>query len=136
MEENKFDELPPVRPVDHLEPSGSDSLNVPPYKNEVQQNIESEHAPSMQDHTNQVAQSYAVQDQNSPPSQVAPVAGTTNTPQLAEDGDLIEKEWVKKAKHIVEQTKNDPHQQSKGLNQVKSDYLKKRYNYDLKNEAN
>lgn len=50
----------------------------------------------------------------------------------ADDGDLIEKEWVLKAKAIVEQTRNDPYLQNKQMNQVKADYLKKRYNKDIK----
>jgi len=68
------------------------------------------------------------------PSQTpSPALGTTfQTPQIADDSDLIEKEWVEKAKMIVEHTKSDPRQQNKELNKVKSDYLKKRYNKDLR----
>lgn len=50
----------------------------------------------------------------------------------ADDADLIEKEWVLKAKAIVMQTKNDPHQQNVQMNGIKADYIKKRYNKDLK----
>ena len=32
------------------------------------------------------------------------------SPQMADDADLIEKEWVIKAKEIVERTKHDPYQ--------------------------
>lgn len=65
----------------------------------------------------------------------APPAGTTGvmaTPQIADDGDLIEKEWVDRAKRIVEHTRHDPHQQNKEMNSMKADYLKKRYNKDIK----
>ncbi len=65
------------------------------------------------------------------PALSVPVAGAAN-PALADDGDLIEKEWVLKAKHIVEKTSHDPHEQSKAVNRVKADYLKKRYQKDLK----
>lgn len=51
---------------------------------------------------------------------------------IADDADLIEKEWVVKAKAIVAETKDDPHNQNKQMNKVKADYLKKRYNKDLK----
>lgn len=54
------------------------------------------------------------------------------TPAIADDADLIEKEWVMKAKQIVEKTKDDPHRQNEEINKVKADYLKKRYNHDLK----
>lgn len=53
-------------------------------------------------------------------------------PQIADDTDLIEKEWVEKAKEIVFQTSQDPHLQNKEMNKVKVEYLKKRYNKDLK----
>ena len=60
------------------------------------------------------------------------VTGVTAPPQIAEDTDLIEKEWVDKAKQIVDRTKHDPHQQSSEMNMMKVDYLKKRYNKDVK----
>jgi len=53
-------------------------------------------------------------------------------PEQAEDNDLIEKEWVDKAKKIVEHTSTNPYEQQKALNLVKSEYLKKRYNKDIK----
>lgn len=71
------------------------------------------------------------------PTQPVPSVGSSN-PQagmghlIADDADLIEKEWVIKAKAIVAQTKDDPHQQNQEMTKVKADYLKKRYNKDLK----
>lgn len=55
-----------------------------------------------------------------------------STPSVANDADLIEKEWVTKAKSIVSRTKDDPSEQSKEINQFKADYIKKRYNKDIK----
>lgn len=52
-------------------------------------------------------------------------------PDEAGDNDLIEKEWVLKAKQIVEHTAEDPFQQQEELSKMKADYLKKRYNRDL-----
>lgn len=54
------------------------------------------------------------------------------TPQIADDVDLIEKEWVEKAKSIVAKTKADPHAQNQELNQVKADYIKQRFNKELR----
>ncbi|MEO6513168.1 MAG: hypothetical protein ABIR37_00620 [Candidatus Saccharimonadales bacterium] len=51
----------------------------------------------------------------------------TTTPSNADDSDLIEKEWVEKAKAIVEKTRRDPFQQSQELNRFKNEYLQKRY---------
>jgi hypothetical protein len=66
---------------------------------------------------------------DAPPSGVV---GVAVTPQIADDADLIEKEWVDKAKQIVERTRHDPHEQNKEMNKMKADYLKKRYNKDVK----
>ncbi len=57
---------------------------------------------------------------------------STQNPAIADDTDLIEKEWVSKAKQIVEQTKADPHVQNNEMNKVRVDYLKKRYNKEVK----
>lgn len=65
-------------------------------------------------------------------TQPAVSATKTTTPSLADDTDLIEKEWVMKAKAIVQRTKDDPHQQTQEMNYFKADYLKKRYNKDVK----
>ncbi len=69
------------------------------------------------------------------PAQYAQPAGSGSaitSPQVAEDVDLIEKEWVLKAKAIVAKTRDDPRQQSTEINQMKADYLKKRYSKDVK----
>lgn len=52
-------------------------------------------------------------------------------PEEAGDNDLIEKEWVLKAKQIVEHTSEDPFVQQQELSKIKADYMKKRYNKDL-----
>lgn len=55
-------------------------------------------------------------------------------PDEASDTDLIEKEWVDKAKEIVEHTQDDPYEQQKALSAMKTDYMKKRYNRELKED--
>jgi hypothetical protein len=62
----------------------------------------------------------------------SPLATTAASNLIADDADLIEKEWVTKAKTIVMQTKDDPFTQNKEMTKVKADYVKKRYNKDLK----
>ncbi len=49
------------------------------------------------------------------------------TPVSAADDDLIEKEWVEKAKKVVAETRNDPHAQDAAVGRLQADYLKKRY---------
>jgi general stress protein 26 len=71
-------------------------------------------------------------DNQQPPTQPVTSALPNNNPQIADDNDLIEKEWVTKAKEIVEKTKHDPHLETKEINLFRADYLKKRYNKELK----
>jgi hypothetical protein len=54
-----------------------------------------------------------------------------STPLVANDDDLIEKEWVDKAKKIVEDTRDDPYRREKSVNKLQIDYLKKRYGREL-----
>lgn len=56
---------------------------------------------------------------------------SSNSPAIADDIDLIEKEWVIKAKEIVEKTRDNPYLQNKAISEMKEDYIKKRYNKDL-----
>jgi hypothetical protein len=56
----------------------------------------------------------------------------TASPAVADDIDLIEKEWVIKAKEIVNKTRHDPYVQNKEITKFKADYMKKRYNKDIK----
>jgi len=61
----------------------------------------------------------------------APVADepatSTAGPAVAADDDVIEKEWVDKAKKIVLSTVDDPHGRASKVNELQKDYLKKRY---------
>ena len=50
----------------------------------------------------------------------------------AKDGDLIEKEWVDRAKHIISQTADDPHKQKHEVSKIKAAYVQKRFNKAIK----
>ncbi|MCW1908847.1 MAG: hypothetical protein KIH63_005930 [Candidatus Saccharibacteria bacterium] len=64
---------------------------------------------------------------------VPPAGGLTITaPQIADDNDLIEPEWVDSAKAIVERTHDDPYQQNKEIGKLKADYMLKRYKKQIK----
>lgn len=54
-----------------------------------------------------------------------------NTPAVAADEDLIEKEWVDSAKKIIETTKDDPYARERQVNKLQVDYLQKRYGKKL-----
>ena len=52
-------------------------------------------------------------------------------PLIANDDDLIEKEWVDKAKKIIIDTQDDPHRREEAVGQLQRDYLKKRYGREI-----
>jgi len=78
-----------------------------------------------------------------PPPVVAPLPPQTTTdssvagnadddlPIVANDDDLIEKEWVDKAKKIIIQTKDDPYRREQEVVKLQADYLQKRYGREL-----
>jgi len=55
----------------------------------------------------------------------------SDTPLVASDDDLIEREWVDKAKKIIIETKEDPYKREEAVNQLQKDYQKKRYGREL-----
>lgn len=71
------------------------------------------------------------------PTPVTPVADDTTTqqaddlPAVAADEDLIEKEWVDKAKKIIADTRDDPYRREREVGRLQADYLKKRYGKEL-----
>lgn len=77
-----------------------------------------------------------------PPVTLAPVVSTpaedsddssvaTSIPLIANDDDLIEKEWVEKAKQIISETKEDPYRREVEVGKLQADYLRKRYGKEL-----
>lgn len=73
------------------------------------------------------------------PPPAAPLADDTSQPISnvtrdlhAEETDLIEKEWVERAKHIVATTQDDPYKQKHEISKAKADYIQKRFNKTIK----
>jgi hypothetical protein len=52
--------------------------------------------------------------------------------KVIEDKDLIEKEWVEKAKAIINQNRDNPYKQTEDITGVKAEYLEKNYNKSIK----
>lgn len=65
-----------------------------------------------------------------------PTVSGDDTPLVAADEDLIEKEWVDKVKKIIALTRDDPYERSRVITQLQIDYLKKRYNKTLGQDDN
>jgi len=64
-------------------------------------------------------------------SPVTIAAPSDDTPLVAGDDDLIEKEWVDKAKRIISETKDDPYKREREVGKLQADYLRKRYGKEL-----
>jgi len=71
-----------------------------------------------------------------PPAAAEPPQPASPSPKTddlqAKDADLIEKQWVAKAKQIVSETRDDPHAQKNQISRVKADYIAKRFNKAIK----
>jgi len=61
-----------------------------------------------------------------------PPQSSAGSPAVANDDELIEKEWVDKAKKVITETKDDPHARELRVSQLQADYLWKRYGRQLK----
>ena len=129
MNEQHFDALPPVNPSQQPESQASNPGG------EVTMTGQGELPGSSAGMPSPVAQANpltAAQASNMSVDEIVDAAVASSPPPIAEDVDLIEKEWVEKAKQIVEQTKHDPYEQNAAMTKMKTDYLKKRYNRDIK----
>ena len=64
-----------------------------------------------------------------------PVASPKTAKIPAKEGDLIEKQWIEKAKEIVAETKNDPYKQKDEMSRAKADYIQKRFKKNVKTDG-
>ena len=55
----------------------------------------------------------------------------TSLPLVAADEDLIEKEWVDKAKKVILETKDDPYRREQEVKKIQIDYVRKRYGREI-----
>jgi len=105
-------------------------------KRQVTENAPSKAGPKLQTQVpaplpappTQQAQQIPVKDQGS--------SSTFTAGLSAQDADLIEKEWVQRAKSLVSQTQDDPYKQKNEMSKIKADYIKKRFNKTIPVEDN
>ncbi len=62
---------------------------------------------------------------------VDPASQGDSTTLTANDDDLIEKEWVDRAKKIIIDTKEDPYKREEAVSQLQKEYQEKRYGREL-----
>ncbi len=58
-------------------------------------------------------------------------SSASGSPLVADDSDLIEKEWVDRAKKIIQETHDDPAKREQQVSSLQKDYLRKRYGKEL-----
>lgn len=52
-------------------------------------------------------------------------------PVSANDDDLIEKEWVDRAKQIIAETKDDPYRREREVSKLQIEYIRRRYGREI-----
>lgn len=132
MSQNIGSELPPLSmektEIPSQVPTPEVTSNVERTENQMAKAIET--AQPTPPSTPPPAQSNS--DVNQHTAQSQPSGNDPASPMIADDADLIEKEWVLRAKEIVERTRQDPYRQNKEVEKMKADYMKKRYNKEIK----
>jgi len=63
--------------------------------------------------------------------QAAGVPIDDTVPITANDDDLIEKEWVDKAKKILAETRDDPYRRESEVSKLQIEYIRKRYGREI-----
>lgn len=128
-------ELPQVRPpVESLPPASSGELRLDGDVNQVEVERRSVERPAVNVANPQMpATVLPTVPVPAPPAVQSPVSATStdDTPLIAGDDDLIEKEWVDKLKRIITLTRDDPYERARVIAQLQADYLKKRYNREM-----
>lgn len=129
-------ELPQVRPsVESLPPASSGEIRLDGDIGQLEIEGHSAERPAVSVADSQMpATALPTIPAPMPPAAQAPAstaASTDDTPLIAGDDDLIEKEWVDKLKRIITLTKDDPYERARVIAQLQADYLKKRYNREM-----
>jgi hypothetical protein len=124
------------KPQENLVPLGGEEIMAGVPLEKLDLASQSERLSSANSVVSQVVQD----DQSQTTSQIVQDSAQTDSTSfaqsssslIADDVDVIEKMWVQKAKIIVNETRDDPRKQSTQLSHMKRDYIKKRFNKDIK----
>jgi hypothetical protein len=132
MEPNQNPNIQPIPPAGVEQPSLESQPQVPVAPEAAPSNSQSapsSPAPSNPSVSGLVAPGAPISPQ---PGATQPAAHSSAPLPPADDVDVIEKEWVDQAEHIIDQTKNDPYTEEEAVEALQTDYLKKRYGHDVK----
>lgn len=126
-----------MKPENNRAPIGPENLPMPPAPNAERMPVMPAPETGIEKAPERVEQAAearaAVSDMPVPATPTTPDPATTTqqpstaSPLTANDDDVIEKEWVDKAKDIVQKTAGDPHGRADQANALQKDYLQKRY---------
>jgi len=105
-------------------------------KRQISENAHSKAAPKLPTQTPIPVPSVPAQQTQKIPIQDQGTLSTFTAGLSAQDADLIEKEWVQRAKSLVAQTQDDPFKQKNEMSKIKADYIKKRFNKTIPVEDN
>jgi len=125
---------PEQRPVSY-EPNPERTFGAIP-ETAVEKSVEQQAERQGETSTKQIARPTLPSPVSAPPvptssaQSAMPLTGD-DAPLAAADEDLIEKEWVDKAKKIVEETRDDPYRREQEVGKLQADYLRKRYGKEL-----
>lgn len=125
-------------PAEPRQPSVEEGIPAVNYETQYERSKTS-HEPSSRDSNasdatqTTSATQYAVNDGAADGDSAPQTAQTdSDTPLIADDVDLIEKEWVNKAKKIIAMTADDPYTQENEIEKLQIDYLYKRFGKKIK----
>jgi hypothetical protein len=89
-------------------------------------------SPAMQSAVPIAPPTASIMSQPSTQTVADPQAAASAASAADDDSDALDEEWVNKAKAIVERTRDDPYAESNELSKAKADYLRIRYNKQIK----
>ena len=69
------------------------------------------------------------------PDPVVQITTDDDVPSMAADDDLIEKEWVDKAKKIISATRDDPYRREREISKLQIEYIRRRYGREIGNSG-
>lgn len=117
-----------------MEPQPMPSMSLPPVNQSTDASQQPQAADSQSPSTPAATTLSAVFPAQQPPASPPPPAEGpgVSAPQIADDVDLIEKEWVAKIQEIINKTHDDPYERARQVALLKNEYLEKRYQKTIK----
>jgi hypothetical protein len=122
-------QTPPTPPMPNIEPTPpSPQFQYEPFAASAASQAPAASVPQQQQPTGAIS----VAPANIPTQPLAQVPPQDTAQVHADDDSAVDQEWIAKAREIVTRTHSDPYLQSKEISKIKAQYIKVRYNKDIK----